>query len=162
MKEINTDICIIGGGAAGLSMAAGAAQMGANTVLFESGEMGGDCLNYGCIPSKTLIANAKTAFQASNGRKKGILTSTRPDINFDEIKQDLLNVIAKIAPHDSKERFEELGVRVTSPYSVNVWLTNLVSISCTSFGCCILRKFSGLLTCEKRSQSEGTQRKVLR
>ena len=112
MKEINTDICIIGGGAAGLSMAAGAAQMGANTVLFESGKMGGDCLNYGCIPSKTLIANAKTAFQASNGRKKGILTSTRPDINFDEIKQDILNVIAKIAPHDSKERFEELGVRV--------------------------------------------------
>ena len=66
MKELNADICIIGGGAAGLSMAAGAAQMGAKTVLFEAGKMGGDCLNYGCIPSKTLIANAKTAFQASD------------------------------------------------------------------------------------------------
>ena len=58
MRELNTDICVIGGGAAGLSMAAAAAQMGASTVLFEAGKMGGDCLNYGCIPSKTLIANA--------------------------------------------------------------------------------------------------------
>ena len=62
MKDINTDICIIGGGAAGLSLASGAIQMGANVVLFEKGKMGGDCLNYGCIPSKTLLANAKTAF----------------------------------------------------------------------------------------------------
>ena len=61
MKDINTDICIIGGGAAGLSLASGAIQMGANVVLFEKGKMGGDCLNYGCIPSKTLLANAKTA-----------------------------------------------------------------------------------------------------
>ena len=64
MKELNADICIIGGGAAGLSMAAGAAQMGAKTVLFEAGKMGGDCLNYGCIPSKTLIA--KTKWESSN------------------------------------------------------------------------------------------------
>ena len=88
MKELNADICIIGGGAAGLSMAAGAAQMGANTVLFEAGKMGGDCLNYGCIPSKTLIANAKAAFQASDSHKKGVLTLTKPDINFEEIKRD--------------------------------------------------------------------------
>ena len=83
MKELKADICIIGGGAAGLSMAAGAAQMGAKTVLFEAGKMGGDCLNYGCIPSKTLIANAKTAFQASDSRKTGVLTSTKPNINFE-------------------------------------------------------------------------------
>ncbi len=112
MKELNTDICIIGGGAAGLSMAAGASQMGANTILFEAGKMGGDCLNYGCIPSKTLIANAKTAFRVSNGRRKSVLTSTKPTINFEEIKQDISNVINKIAPHDSKERFEKLGVGV--------------------------------------------------
>ena len=66
MKEINTDICIIGGGAAGLSLASGAIQMGANVVLFERGKMGGDCLNYGCIPSKTLLANAKNSFHMQN------------------------------------------------------------------------------------------------
>ncbi len=112
MKEIETDICIIGGGAAGLSMAAGAAQMGANTVLFEDGKMGGDCLNYGCIPSKTFIANAKTAFQVQNLKKKSILISSKPKVNFGEIKRDILSVIDKIAPHDSTERFEELGVKV--------------------------------------------------
>ena len=112
MRELNTDICVIGGGAAGLSMAAAAAQMGASTVLFEAGKMGGDCLNYGCIPSKTLIANAKTAFQISSGRMKGVLTSTRPTVNFEEIKQNISNVINKIAPHDSKERFEQLGISV--------------------------------------------------
>ena len=112
MEEINTDICIIGGGAAGLSMASGAAQMGANTVLFESGVMGGDCLNYGCIPSKTLIANAKTAFHMQNLNKKSISLSSKPTINFREITKDISNVIDKIAPHDSKERFEKLGVSV--------------------------------------------------
>ena len=112
MRELYADICIIGGGAAGLSMAAGAAQMGAKTVLFEAKKMGGDCLNYGCVPSKTLIANAKTAFQASDNQKKGILASTKPDINFEAIKQDITDVINKIAPHDSKERFEALGVSI--------------------------------------------------
>ena len=126
MKELNADICIIGGGAAGLSMAAGAAQMGAKTVLFEAGKLGGDCLNYGCIPSKTLIANAKTAFQASDSRKQGVLTSKKPDINFEEIKQDISNVINKIAPHDSKERFEALGVSV---FEESAWFTGRRQIS---------------------------------
>jgi pyruvate/2-oxoglutarate dehydrogenase complex dihydrolipoamide dehydrogenase (E3) component len=56
MERIEADICVIGAGSAGLSVAAGAAQLGAATVLFEKGEMGGDCLNTGCIPSKSLIA----------------------------------------------------------------------------------------------------------
>ncbi|MFZ9135913.1 MAG: FAD-dependent oxidoreductase, partial [Candidatus Puniceispirillaceae bacterium] len=59
MKQIETDICVIGGGSGGLSLAAGAVQMGANVVLFEGGKMGGDCLNSGCVPSKALLAAAK-------------------------------------------------------------------------------------------------------
>ena len=58
---IKVDICIIGAGSGGLSVAAGAAQMGAKTILVEKGEMGGDCLNYGCVPSKALLAAAKHA-----------------------------------------------------------------------------------------------------
>ena len=61
MPTIDTDICIIGGGSGGLSVAAGAAQMGARVVLIESAEMGGDCLNHGCVPSKALIAAAARA-----------------------------------------------------------------------------------------------------
>ncbi|MEC7243675.1 MAG: FAD-dependent oxidoreductase, partial [Pseudomonadota bacterium] len=64
---IKTDICIIGGGSGGLSVAAGAAQMGAKTVLFERGEMGGDCLNTGCVPSKALLEAAKIAKIATHG-----------------------------------------------------------------------------------------------
>ena len=61
MESISTDICVIGGGSGGLSVAAGAAQMGARVVLFEGGRMGGDCLNSGCVPSKALLAAAKAA-----------------------------------------------------------------------------------------------------
>ncbi|MDE2112643.1 MAG: FAD-dependent oxidoreductase, partial [Alphaproteobacteria bacterium] len=55
-QVVNCDVCVIGAGSAGLSVAAGAAQLGARTVLFERGKMGGDCLNYGCVPSKALLA----------------------------------------------------------------------------------------------------------
>ena len=65
MKQIETDICIIGGGSGGLSLAAGAVQMGARVVLFEGGQMGGDCLNSGCVPSKALLAAAKAAYLAN-------------------------------------------------------------------------------------------------
>ena len=70
MKQIETDICVIGGGSGGLSLAAGAVQMGANVVLFEGSKMGGDCLNSGCVPSKALLAAAKAAYQA-NGNGDG-------------------------------------------------------------------------------------------
>ncbi len=112
MKEISTDICIIGGGAAGLSMASGAAQMGARTVLFESGKMGGDCLNYGCIPSKTLISSAKAVYHMRNLEKKGIFISSKPTINFNEVTKNISKVIDKISPHDSEVRFKKLGVNV--------------------------------------------------
>jgi len=111
MEHVKTDICIIGGGSGGLSIAAGAAQMGARVVLLEGGEMGGDCLNAGCVPSKALIAAAKQAQAMRTGAGFGI-TPIEPEIDFGAVKDHVAKVIATIAPVDSQERFEGLGVRV--------------------------------------------------
>lgn len=111
METITTDICIIGAGSGGLSIAAGAVQMGARVVLIEAGEMGGDCLNAGCVPSKALIAAAKHAHAMTTGAGFGI-TPVVPEIDFAKVKDHVAAVIAGIAPVDSQERFEGLGVRV--------------------------------------------------
>jgi len=108
---IECDICVIGGGSAGLSTAAAAAQLGATTILVEQGEMGGDCLNTGCVPSKSLIAAAHHAHSASDGARFGVRFAA-PEIDFSRVAQHVKEVIAAIAPHDSVERFEGLGVRV--------------------------------------------------
>ena len=105
------DLCIIGAGSGGLAVAAGAAQMGAAVVLVERGMMGGDCLNFGCVPSKSLLAAARLADLARRGAALGI-TSARPDVDFAAAADGVQNVIAAIAPNDSVERFEGLGVRV--------------------------------------------------
>lgn len=108
---IEPDICVIGAGSAGLSIAAGASQMGAETVLIEKGRMGGDCLNYGCIPSKALLAAAKAVQAHSKASRLG-LRGAAPEIDFAAVGAHVQGVIAAIAPHDSVERFEGLGVRV--------------------------------------------------
>ena len=108
---VETDVCVIGAGAGGLSFAAGAAQMGANVVLLEKDKMGGDCLNYGCIPSKALIAAAHAAHAIRSAERFGI-ESAEPLINFEKVHDHIRGVIADIAPQDSQERFQELGVRV--------------------------------------------------
>jgi pyruvate/2-oxoglutarate dehydrogenase complex dihydrolipoamide dehydrogenase (E3) component len=110
-QTIECDICIVGGGSAGLSVAAAAAQLGARTVLIERGAMGGDCLNTGCVPSKSLIAAAHQAHAASAGAKFGVDFSP-PKIDFGRVSRHIHGVIAAIAPHDSVERFEGLGVQV--------------------------------------------------
>ena len=110
-RALAPDLCIIGAGSAGLAVAAGAAQMGADVVLIERGLMGGDCLNFGCVPSKSLLAAARLADLARRGAALGI-TSARPDIDFAAAAEGVQNVIAAIAPNDSVERFERLGVRV--------------------------------------------------
>lgn len=110
-ETIQCDICIVGGGSAGLSVAAAAAQLGARTVLIERGAMGGDCLNTGCIPSKSLIAAAHQAHVATTGNRFGVDFSP-PAIDFGRVDRHIHGVIAAIAPHDSVERFEGLGVRV--------------------------------------------------
>ena len=111
MTRISTDICIIGGGSGGLSLAAGAVQMGARVVLFERAAMGGDCLNHGCVPSKTLLAAAKAARHCLGQPEMGI-HGGQARVDFAAVKARIAAVIAAIAPHDSVERFRDLGVEV--------------------------------------------------
>ena len=110
-QTIKADIAVIGGGSGGLSVAAGAAQMGAKVVLVEKGKMGGDCLNTGCVPSKALIA-AGAAAETVRGSARFGVNGHEPDIDFAQVHGHVHDVIAGIAPHDSVERFEGLGVRV--------------------------------------------------
>lgn len=112
---IETDICVIGAGSGGLSVAAGAVQMGARVVLVEGGRMGGDCLNHGCVPSKALIAAARHAHAMGSGAGFGV-TPVVPQVDHAAAKDHVARVIAAIAPHDSEERFEGLGVRVIRAY----------------------------------------------
>jgi len=109
--RIEADICVIGAGSAGLSVAAGASQMGAKTVLIEAGRMGGDCLNYGCVPSKSLLAAGNTA-QVVRGAGRFGVDGHEPAIDFAKVNDHVRDVIAGIEPHDSQERFESLGVTV--------------------------------------------------
>lgn len=110
-ETIAADLCIIGAGSAGLSVAAGAAQLGRKVVLVEKGEMGGDCLNYGCVPSKALIAAAEHAASMRKAKAFGVGAS-EPVVDFAAVMDHVHSVIAAIAPHDSVERFEGFGVRV--------------------------------------------------
>ena len=111
MKRIKTDILIIGAGSGGLSVAAGAAQMGAKVVLLEGHKMGGDCLNYGCVPSKALIASGKAAHAQSHSAVYGV-AEVAPQIDYAAAKDHVQGVIAQIEPVDSQERFEGFGVEV--------------------------------------------------
>lgn len=115
MDKIKTDICVIGSGAAGLSVAAGAAQMGAKVVLIErhirDGVMGGDCLHTGCVPSKALLAAAAQAKAMGAGAAFGIAPQPA-EVNFARVREHISEVVGTIAPIDSVERFETLGVRV--------------------------------------------------
>ena len=115
-RDVRVDICVIGGGSGGLSVAAGASQMGAETALIEGGKMGGDCLNSGCIPSKSLIAAARAAECMRSSGRFGI-EGVEPAIDFARVHDHVHEVIAQIAPHDSVERFEGLGVEVIQEYA---------------------------------------------
>ena len=115
MQRIETDICVIGAGSGGLSVAAGAVQMGARVVLIEADEMGGDCLNTGCVPSKALIAAAKAA-EAQRRGFKGV-SPVLPKVDFAAVKDHVRAVIDEIAPVDSQERFEGLGCTVIRAFA---------------------------------------------
>ena len=110
-EPLRPDLCVIGGGSGGLSVAAGAAQMGASVVLVERGKMGGDCLNSGCVPSKALLAAGKHAEAHRSGAPFGV-RPREPEVDWQQVHDHVHGVIAAIAPHDSVERFEGLGVRV--------------------------------------------------
>jgi pyruvate/2-oxoglutarate dehydrogenase complex dihydrolipoamide dehydrogenase (E3) component len=111
MTALAPDLCVIGAGSGGLAVAAGAVQMGASVVLIERDRMGGDCLNYGCVPSKSLLAAAKLANAWRRGAELGIICDP-PRIDFAAVADSVERVIARLAPMDSVERFERLGVRV--------------------------------------------------
>ena len=115
MERIKTDVLVIGAGSGGLSFAAGASQMGADVVLLEGHKMGGDCLNYGCVPSKALIASGKAAYNQAHAAQYGVANAT-PQIDYAAAKDHVHDVIAQIAPVDSQERFEGFGVRVIREY----------------------------------------------
>ncbi len=110
-ETITADICVIGAGSGGLSVAAGAAAFGEKVVLIEKGKMGGDCLNYGCVPSKALIAAGKSAQTMRTSEKFGI-TPSEPHINYAAVNNHVQSVIKAIEPNDSVERFTGLGVQV--------------------------------------------------
>jgi pyruvate/2-oxoglutarate dehydrogenase complex dihydrolipoamide dehydrogenase (E3) component len=116
MKTIETDICVIGAGSGGLSVAAGAVQMGARVVLIEGHLMGGDCLNFGCVPSKALLAAAKQAHAMGQGTPFGV-ASVAAKVDFGGAKDHVARVIETIAPVDSQERFEGLGCTVIRAFA---------------------------------------------
>ncbi|MET0575680.1 MAG: FAD-dependent oxidoreductase, partial [Mesorhizobium sp.] len=110
-NPLTPDICVIGAGSGGLSVAAAAAAFGVPVVLIEKGAMGGDCLNFGCVPSKAIIAAAKHAEAMRNGAGFGI-GNIEPEIDFAAVNRHIHAVIAAIAPNDSVGRFTALGVHV--------------------------------------------------
>lgn len=111
MTPLDCDICVIGAGSGGLSVAAAAAQLGRKVVVIEKGQMGGDCLNYGCVPSKALLAAARHAQALRQGACFGI-EPVEPVVDFKRVHDHVKDVIASIAPIDSQERFEGLGCTV--------------------------------------------------
>ena len=110
-EQLTPDLCVIGAGAAGLSVAATAAALGVPVVLIEKGRMGGECLNTACVPSKAMLAAGRRAEGFRTSARFGI-KPVRPGVEFDEAIDRVHGVIEAIAPNDSKERFTGLGVRV--------------------------------------------------
>lgn len=110
-KTLTPDICIIGAGSGGLVVASAAASFGVDVVLIERHKMGGDCLNYGCVPSKAIIAAGKHAQSIREAPQFGV-TAGDPKVNFKKVHAHIQGVIETIAPMDSVERFESLGVTV--------------------------------------------------
>lgn len=110
-EHLSVDICVIGGGSGGLSVAAGASQLGQSVVLCEHRLMGGDCLNFGCVPSKSVIAAARAANAIREAPRYGV-TAGAPQVDYAALRAHVRGVIAAIAPTDSVERFTGLGVRV--------------------------------------------------
>ena len=122
----SVDICVIGAGSGGLVTAYAASHMGRRTALIEGMRMGGDCLNFGCVPSKALLAAGKAAHGMRHTRRFGI-TPHEPEIDFAAVNRHVRDVIATIEPNDSVERYRSFGVdvitghaRFVSPGSVEV------------------------------------------
>ena len=113
MADYDFDIGVLGGGAAGLTVTAGAAQLGAKTLLIEKeNKLGGDCLHFGCVPSKTLIKSARVYQQIKNASRYGLPEVRVEPVDFSKVAARIRSVIGAIQRHDSVERFCGLGARV--------------------------------------------------
>src|SRR4029079_4193595 len=111
MAKAEFDIVVIGGGSGGLVVAAGGAALGAKVALIEKNKLGGDCLWYGCVPSKTLIKSARIAYQMRHADRWALMPHD-PRPNLARVMERVASVIASIEPNDSPERFRGLGVEV--------------------------------------------------
>ena len=125
-KTFDRNLVVIGAGAAGLVSSYIAAAVKAKVTLVEAHKMGGDCLNYGCVPSKALIKSAKVAQQMRDGEKYG-LEATVPTFSFRKVMARVHDIIAAVEPHDSVERYTELGVEVLQGYAkvVDPWTVEI-------------------------------------
>lgn len=125
-KQFDRNMIVIGAGAGGLVTSYIAAAVKAKVTLIESGEMGGDCLNYGCVPSKAVIKSAKIAEQIRHGEDYGLENAT-PQFSFKKVMARVHKVIADIAPHDSVERYTDLGVEVLKGYGklIDPWTVEI-------------------------------------
>ncbi|MBI1891423.1 MAG: FAD-dependent oxidoreductase [Burkholderiales bacterium] len=124
--RFDRNLVVIGGGAAGLVTSYIAAAVKAKVTLIEGHKMGGDCLNFGCVPSKALIRSAKFIKQAKNSRALGI-AKTNVTFDFADVMARIHRVIGTVEPHDSVERYTKLGVdviqgraKIVSPWEVEV------------------------------------------
>ncbi len=116
VEYLEPDICVIGAGSGGLSVAAAVRALGGSVVLVERGKMGGDCLNHGCVPSKALIAAARRAHTISHAGVFGV-SASELKVNFGRVSEHVRSVVEAIAPHDSVERFEALGATVIAAHA---------------------------------------------
>ena len=125
-RSYDRNLIVIGAGAAGLVTAYIGAAVKAKVTLVEAHKMGGDCLNYGCVPSKALIKSAKLASQMRHADHYG-LSATVPQFSFRQVMARVHAVIAAVAPHDSVERYESLGVEVLQGYGrvVDPWTVEI-------------------------------------
>ncbi len=113
MATYDYDIGVIGGGAAGLTVTSGAAQLGAKTLLVEKEKvLGGDCLHFGCVPSKTLIKSAHVYHMMKNAGRYGLPDMELPPVDYRDVAKRIQSVIDTIQQHDSEERFCQLGAQV--------------------------------------------------
>ncbi len=111
MASHEFDIVVIGGGAGGLVVAAGGAALGAKVAVVEKSRLGGDCLWYGCVPSKSLLKSARVAYQMRHADRWAV-PAANPDVDLARVMERVRGVIAGIEPNDSPERFRGLGVDV--------------------------------------------------
>jgi pyruvate/2-oxoglutarate dehydrogenase complex dihydrolipoamide dehydrogenase (E3) component/uncharacterized membrane protein YdjX (TVP38/TMEM64 family) len=125
-KSFDRNLIVIGAGAGGLVTSYIAAAVKAKVTLIEAGEMGGDCLNYGCVPSKAIIKSAKVLSQFQQAEKYGF-DETKVSFSFAKVMQRVHDIIAQIAPHDSVERYTKLGVEVIKGYAsfVDPWTVEI-------------------------------------